>query len=158
MDPNDGPWRAVARGRVTGSLATALGLLLASSPVGLAQTAAQSRDLIDRYCVGCHNDSSLTGGLTLEGISLAEVSENAETWERVVRKLRAGLMPPSGAPRPEAPVYDGLIAWLEDELDLTPFARPPARPVRAPSRSERYDGAASRRARSYSFTTSAPRR
>src|SRR5437667_10903680 len=49
--------------------------------------------------------------------NMANVSRDAETWERVVRKLRAGMMPPSGIRRPDRETYKGLIAWLENELD-----------------------------------------
>ncbi len=73
--------------------------------------------LLDRYCVACHNDRLETGGLSLESMDLANVAGDAAVWEKVVAKLRAGAMPPQPRPRPEPAVYDGFRAWLETELD-----------------------------------------
>src|SRR5580704_16649027 len=58
------------------------------------------RAVIDQYCVTCHNQKLKTAGLQLDKMDLAHVGEQAEAWEKVVRKLRAGMMPPSGLPRP----------------------------------------------------------
>ena len=60
------------------------------------------RAVIDQYCVTCHNQKLKTAGLTLDKVDLAHVAQNAEVWEKVVRKLRAGMMPPPGLPRPDA--------------------------------------------------------
>ena len=90
------------------------------------------RALLDRYCVTCHNTDVVTGagtarsplvgqlravGLTLDTLDLADVGGHAGEWEQVVRKLRGGVMPPAGRPRPEAAALDGFLAWLEGELD-----------------------------------------
>jgi mono/diheme cytochrome c family protein len=86
-------------------------------------TASAQRAVLDQYCVTCHSEKAKAAGmeparkLTLDNLDLTRVGENAETWERVVRKLRAGMMPPSGMKRPEPHVLKGLIAWLENELD-----------------------------------------
>ena len=80
-------------------------------------TIASQRVLIDQYCVTCHSDRLRTGGLTLERLDLADIAGSAEIWEKVVRKLRAGAMPPQPRPRPDQPAYDGLRTWLETELD-----------------------------------------
>ena len=80
--------------------------------------------LLNRYCVSCHNDRLKTAGLTLDAYALDAVGRHPEIWEKVVRKLRGGLMPPSGRPRPDAPALDGLAAWLEDELDAAAAAHP----------------------------------
>lgn len=77
-----------------------------------------------RYCVGCHNDRLKTGGLSLEKLDLASVGNHVETWEKVIRKLRAGLMPPPGMPRPALAEYEGLRNWLEEEIDRKAAARP----------------------------------
>src|SRR6266446_4118046 len=63
--------------------------------------AAGNRAVVDRYCVGCHNERTRTAGLMLDTADLTKVAEGAEVWEKVVRKLRAGTMPPQGAPRPD---------------------------------------------------------
>jgi hypothetical protein len=83
---------------------------------------------IQQYCVTCHNQRLKTGGLSLDGLDLANVQANAETWESVVRKLRVGAMPPHGVRRPNQKTTDSLIAWLETELDRT-STRSPGRPV-----------------------------
>src|SRR5438034_11578535 len=61
----------------------------------------QGRTLLDRYCVTCHNQKLKTAGLRLDNIDSEHVAEAAELWEKVVRKLRTGSMPPAGAPRPD---------------------------------------------------------
>ncbi len=78
---------------------------------------AGHRQLLDRYCVACHNDRLETGGLSLEAIDLTNVAGEAAVWEKVVSKLRAGAMPPQPRPRPDRTAYDGFRTWLETELD-----------------------------------------
>ena len=102
-----------------------------SRPAGATPTADQ-RALLDRYCVGCHNQRGKAAGqeparkLTLDDLDLARIPDRAEVWERVVRKMRAGMMPPAGSRRPEKAAYDGFITWLENELDrTTPTYAPP---------------------------------
>ncbi len=77
----------------------------------------EQRVLLDRYCVGCHNQKAKIAGLTLDTLDLARPGEHAEAWEKVVRKLRAGVMPPAGRPRPEPTAYEGLRLSLEQALD-----------------------------------------
>jgi hypothetical protein len=89
--------------------------------------------VLDRYCLGCHNEIDLAGGVSFEKLDRDDVGENAETWEAVVRKLRTGLMPPKDEPRPERGVLDALATRLERELDAAaahepnPGAKPLAR-------------------------------
>lgn len=84
---------------------------------GVQPAAAPSRELLDRYCVTCHNDRLLTGGLTLDGVDLAQVGVNAEVLEKVVHKLRSGQMPPEGRPRPDAAVVEAFATSLALALD-----------------------------------------
>jgi hypothetical protein len=94
------------------------------------------RDLVNRYCVGCHSERAKAAGMdsarkiSLDSVDLTNVHPHAEKLELVVRKLRAGMMPPAGARRPEPAVYKAMTAWLENELDrtATPYtaARPPS--------------------------------
>jgi mono/diheme cytochrome c family protein len=96
-----------------------------SSPAASAPTsAAESSALVKRYCVSCHNEKLKTGGLTLANLDLGDVSGSAGTWEKVVQKLRAGVMPPSGLPRPTRVAYDGLATWIEGALDNAAKANP----------------------------------
>ena len=80
--------------------------------------------VITQYCVTCHNQRLQTGGLVLETADLGDVSADAETWEKVVRKLHGGLMPPPGAPRPDRTTSADLVSWLETQLDRAAGARP----------------------------------
>ncbi len=75
------------------------------------------RALVDKYCVTCHNAKAMTGNLALDKLDLAHLGDHAEIGEKMVRKLRAGMMPPSGMPRPDAATVEGLATWLEKELD-----------------------------------------
>lgn len=100
------------------------------SAARLSPSVPGPRATLDRYCVTCHNQRGKIAGLTLDTMSLAEVGHEAEVWEKVVRKLRAGVMPPAGRPRPDAATYEALRVWLEDELDRAADARPdPGRPA-----------------------------
>src|SRR5262245_35254244 len=90
-----------------------------------APTLAQSpRAVLDQYCVTCHNEKLKTAGLMLDKLDPARVSENREAWEKVVRKLRAGMMPPQGLPRPNAAASESLANGLEAELDRTAATKP----------------------------------
>jgi cytochrome c551/c552 len=102
----------------------ALTLLLAGAVALSAQPAAGQRALLDRYCVGCHNEKAKTAGLMLDKLDVTHPGENPETWEKVVRKVRAGMMPPSGAPRPDRAQLDAFAAKLEIELDHAAALKP----------------------------------
>src|SRR5690349_14208619 len=81
---------------------------LASGPEGAKSTnsappapdAQQYRALLDKYCVTCHSDKLKTSNLTLQSQDIHAVADHPEVWERVIRKLRAGMMPPPGMNRP----------------------------------------------------------
>src|SRR5688572_30265794 len=75
------------------------------------------RALIDKYCVGCHNTRVKAGGLPLDELDLAKLSDRADVVEKVALKLRAGLMPPPRMPRPDRATLDSLVGWLEHEID-----------------------------------------
>ncbi|MCY4027092.1 MAG: DUF1592 domain-containing protein [Acidobacteria bacterium] len=91
-------------------------------PAPLAAT--PQRALLDRYCVTCHNERRRTGGLALDALDVTRVGAAPELWERVVLKLRGGMMPPAGRPRPAPAEYDGFRSWLEAELDRAAESRP----------------------------------
>jgi len=78
---------------------------------------AQYRALLDQYCVGCHNQRSKTAGLTLDTMDLADVAKHGDVWEKAIRKLRGGLMPPPGSRQPDRTVAESFVAWLETSLD-----------------------------------------
>ena len=91
------------------------------------------RALVGQYCLACHSEAAKTRGLdsarklTLDTLSYSDVKKDGAVWERVVRKLRAGMMPPAGLPRPEKAAYESMVSWLETELDrdAPPYAPPP---------------------------------
>ena len=103
-----------------------------------AANISPQRALLDQYCVTCHNEPIVNGtagsgrqvdqlrllGLTLDSADIDNVAADPELWERVVRKLRVGAMPPQPRPRPDKEAYDGFRRWLEDELDRAAAARP----------------------------------
>ena len=86
-------------------------------------SAATQRALLDQYCVTCHNDKTKRANLTLEKLDLTTAGDNPELWEKVIRKLRAGVMPPPGMRRPPLAEYEGLRDWLEAEIDRKAAAR-----------------------------------
>jgi mono/diheme cytochrome c family protein len=79
--------------------------------------AATQRALMDKYCVTCHNAKTKTADLLLDQLDLTHLSDRADIGETVVRKVRAGLMPPTGMPRPKPAELAGLISWMENEMD-----------------------------------------
>ena len=89
----------------------------AKAAVSPATNAAAEGALLKEYCAPCHSEKLKSGGMSLEKLDAARVGENPEQWEKVVRKLRAGLMPPPGIRRPDLAKYEGLTGWLENELD-----------------------------------------
>jgi cytochrome c551/c552 len=91
---------------------------------------APDRALLDRYCVTCHNARLKTAGLTLDDINPTDVGAHAETWEKVLRKIRAGQMPPVGRPRPEPAAASAFMSALETSLERASDATPnPGRPT-----------------------------
>src|SRR6202142_969155 len=92
-------------------------LLLSVLTISIAAGQAPQRALLDQYCVGCHNDKAKVANFSLQKLDLATVGDHPEVWEKVVRKLRAGLMPPPGVRRPALADYEGLRDWLENEID-----------------------------------------
>ena len=90
----------------------------------VAPEAAQYRQLLDQYCVVCHNAQFSNADMKLDNLDLTRLSENAEVWERVIRKLRSRAMPPPGSPRPEESSYQTMIAWMESEIDRDALLNP----------------------------------
>jgi len=102
---------------------------VASFTINAAQPSPY-REIVDQYCVTCHNQRLKTGGLTLDTLDLSNVPKDAVTWEKVIRKLRAGAMPPATAKRPNQATSHSLVAWLEGQLDAAAAAHPnPGDPV-----------------------------
>jgi mono/diheme cytochrome c family protein len=101
-----------------------------TSVVRGAAPATPARDLVTKYCVTCHNEKLKTANLPLDQADAEQVFNSAETWEKVVVKLRSRAMPPSGRVRPDNATYDAVATWLETELDHAAMAHPsPGRPA-----------------------------
>src|SRR4051812_31876097 len=119
-------------------VATCALLVLADGVRGIAQqppaAAAQPADahqaVLSKYCYTCHNDKVKSGGLVLTALDIAAPAKNSESWERVIRKVETGAMPPAGRPRPDKATADSLVRYLETDLDRAALANPnPGRPA-----------------------------
>ena len=122
------------------SFARRLAILITAGSVGPSMAAPPTQRSIEpgssthaavvgKYCVTCHNDKSRTGGLSLEHAGLTDIPRGAETWEKVIRKVRVGMMPPPGMPRPARAQLDNLAGYLETALDRAATETPrPGRP------------------------------
>jgi len=100
----------------------ALVIAIASAPSPSA--VSPHRALLDQYCVTCHNQKLKTAGVSLETLDLAQVAHGAATWEKVLRKVRTGEMPPPGLPHPPAAAAAAFAIWLETSLDAAAAANP----------------------------------
>jgi len=114
---------------VCGLLVLCLGGYSSSSPaVQTGQSAvATHRATFDRYCLTCHNEKAKAQGtvpIALNSLDMAKIGANADVWEKVVLKMRAGVMPPASTSRPSRAVRDGFLTWLETELDGAAAAAP----------------------------------
>ena len=101
------------------------GLDVASTPTDVAPLpAATLTEVVQRYCQVCHNDALLTGNLSLAGFDIDNLASRAESVERMILKLRAGMMPPPGMPRPAGDTLELLVATLEGRMDAALAANP----------------------------------
>ena len=118
------------KGTVGGSaLATGVALvafvcLPAAASAQTPPSATASRSALDQYCITCHNQRLETAGLRLDELDVSDPSQHPKVWEKVVRKLRTGTMPPSTRPQPSAADRGALVAWLETALDQFAVAAP----------------------------------
>jgi hypothetical protein len=93
-------------------------------------SASDARAFLDQYCVSCHNERVKTAELALDRLDVSDVTAGAEVWEKVVVKLRAGMMPPQGRPRPTKERSEALVTWLEAALDRAAAVDPkPGQPL-----------------------------
>jgi mono/diheme cytochrome c family protein len=108
------------------TLLTVSVLVLGSSTIGFEASAYQAptpaRQLVNQYCVSCHNQKLKTANIILDAADAEQVYNSAETWEKVIVKLRSRSMPPPGIRRPDNATYDAVAGWLESELDRAAVA------------------------------------
>jgi mono/diheme cytochrome c family protein len=102
----------------------ALAAQTAAPAVDPASRPASTSDILDKYCVTCHNSRLKTAGLQLDSLDLSNVAGNAQQLEKIITKLRTGEMPPPGRPRPDAATYSEVAARLENEIDAAAAASP----------------------------------
>ena len=112
---------AVAALAATGTPATAAGQQEVTPAAATAPASLDAHaELMQRYCITCHNERMAHRGtvpVELESVDLGNVPARADVWEKVIRKLRTGSMPPAGRPRPDEAALDGLATYLETSLD-----------------------------------------
>jgi hypothetical protein len=105
-------------------------IALLTSVALFGETPDPHRALLNQYCTGCHNSKTKIAGLTLDTADLSNVPANPEMWEKVIRKLRTGAMPPLGMPKPEKASVDAFASWIETSIDQAYAAKPnPGRPA-----------------------------
>ena len=104
--------------------AAALGAAPQHADKQAPDTADANQALIKRYCATCHNQKLRTAKLALDVLDLTHPEKNALIWERAIRKLRGGMMPPPGAPRPPVEAVNALAAYLEASLDRAAATNP----------------------------------
>ena len=93
-------------------------------PAATTMLAAEQTALVKQYCADCHSERGQAGGLSLAAFDASKLDEHGETTEKMIRKLRAGMMPPSGARRPEPAVLAGLAAAFEGRMDKVSVLKP----------------------------------
>jgi cytochrome c551/c552 len=96
----------------------------APAPGGPGVAPESEQALVKQYCVSCHNARILTGGLSLEGLDPAVAASHTDVWEQVIMKLRGGMMPPVGMPRPDQATLQGFAASLEQRIDAQALIAP----------------------------------
>src|SRR6185437_4692625 len=106
-----------ALGVLVAAFATVLPVAAQVVSSSAASSSVAQRKLLDQYCVVCHNQRLKTANLTLDKMDIDRIGEGAEVWEKVVRKIHGGTMPPAGMPRPDKATLQGLASWLEASLD-----------------------------------------
>src|SRR6185436_9796059 len=112
------PQVTALRARIVVSLLLPAALCMTGCRPSPQEARVEQRATLARYCFDCHDDAERTADLSLQSLDLAEVGAHAAVWERVVRKLATGMMPPhDGGPRPQPAESKALLAWLEGELD-----------------------------------------
>ena len=115
---------------------TLAGAALAGAPRMAPKPAWETADVLNQYCAACHNERTMTANFAIDRLNPEKVQQDPAAWEKVVRKLRTGTMPPPGSPRPAPEVYDATASWLEAELDRTAQANPGRPALRRLNRAE----------------------
>ncbi len=94
------------------------------APQRSATTPPAPAAIINQYCAGCHSTTANSGWFILSSVDISDPAAHPEVWEKVIKKLRARMMPPPNRPRPDENTYNGLISYLETALDRAALAKP----------------------------------
>lgn len=97
---------------------------------------AAFRNALSQYCGDCHNPDDYAGGLDLDSLTDQPIHQNAAEWERAIRRLRAGVMPPPGQPRPARDEYLAMTEWLEQQVDSNAPVNPGSKMLHRLNRTE----------------------
>jgi len=114
----------VIAGIITPNIAKQTDGLDTIGSISVATTTTSPSALVDQYCVVCHNETLNTGGLALDNFDVNNVQDHPDVWERVLRKLRANAMPPTGMPRPDEASFTQFASYLSDSLDTLALNNP----------------------------------
>src|SRR4026209_2689562 len=119
--------RSILAGFVTAAVVF-LGLLaLRPVPGAAARAGDDARAFLQTYCITCHSQQMMSRGsvpVAFDTLDASAVANDAKTWELVIRKMRAGVMPPAGMKRPDKAAHEQFLAWVEGELDRAARERP----------------------------------
>jgi len=89
-----------------------------------AASIASRKALLDQYCVNCHNEDDKVAGIAFDKMDLTRLAKDGDTWEKAIKKLKGGMMPPPGARQPDRAAALSFAAWLETSLDAASAAAP----------------------------------
>ena len=115
---------SLAAQQVTKPVVPAVKPVVSHAPAATTMLAAEQNALLKQYCVTCHNDRTKAGTMSLQAFDTANVLEHTELAEKMIRKLRAGMMPPAGARRPDPATISGLATALETRIDRAAALNP----------------------------------
>ena len=90
----------------------------------VVSTPASRKALLDQYCVTCHNVDDRVAGIAFDTMDLSRVAKDGDVWEKAIKKLKGGMMPPPGAKQPDRTTALGFASWLETSLDAAATAAP----------------------------------
>jgi hypothetical protein len=119
--------RSILAGAVTAAIVCLSPLAMRPVPVAAARVDDDARGFLQAYCITCHSQQAKSRGsvpLALDTIDTSAIASDAKTWELIVRKMRAGVMPPAGMKRPEKAAHDRFLSSIENELDRAARERP----------------------------------
>ena len=93
-------------------------------PAAAALTSAEKKAFVNRYCLDCHSGAQAAAGFNLAPLDALHPEKSAAQWEKAIVKLRAGMMPPAGSPRPDSGTLDAFATALESGIDTVAARRP----------------------------------